>query len=66
MKGIVHEHGAPYRHQRSLSLITSLDESILPALIDGEERILSYYDHALQTFPSSTRARQDVLAQRVS
>jgi uncharacterized protein (TIGR02284 family) len=29
------------------SVITGLDESILPALIDGEERILEFYDEAL-------------------
>ena len=28
------------------SLFTDLDESILPGLIDGEERILGYYDEA--------------------
>ena len=30
------------------SVITGLDESILPGLIDGEERILGYYDEALK------------------
>ena len=30
------------------SLFGGLDESILPGLIDGEERIIKYYDEALQ------------------
>ena len=30
------------------SLFGGLDESILPGLIDGEERIIQYYDEALQ------------------
>lgn len=29
------------------ALVTGLDESILPGLIDGEERIMGYYDEAL-------------------
>lgn len=30
------------------ALFTELDESILPGLIDGEQRILGYYDEALK------------------
>ena len=33
------------------SLFGGLDESILPGLIDGEERIVGYYDEALRDCP---------------
>jgi uncharacterized protein (TIGR02284 family) len=35
------------------SLFGGLDESILPGLIDGEERVLGYYDEALMDCPPS-------------
>lgn len=35
------------------SLFGNLDESILPGLIDGEKRITTYYDSALETVASS-------------
>lgn len=49
------------------SLFGDLDESILPGLIDGEKRIVAYYDEALETAGSSvdreilTRQRQNLL-----
>lgn len=49
------------------SLFGGLDESILPGLIDGEKRIIGYYDSALETAASSvdreilTRQRQTLL-----
>ena len=38
------------------SLFGGLDESILPGLIDGEERVLGYYDEALTDCPPSETA----------
>jgi uncharacterized protein (TIGR02284 family) len=38
------------------SLFGGLDESILPGLIDGEERIVAYYDEALTDCPISETA----------
>lgn len=35
------------------SLFGGLDESILPGLIDGEERVVEYYDEALKDCPPS-------------
>jgi uncharacterized protein (TIGR02284 family) len=35
------------------SLFGGLDESILPGLIDGEERVVGYYDEALSDCPPS-------------
>ena len=35
------------------SLFSELDENILPGLIDGEERVVSYYDEALTDCPAS-------------
>lgn len=49
------------------SLFGGLDESVLPGLIDGEKRIVTYYDSALETAASSvdreilTRQRQNLL-----
>jgi uncharacterized protein (TIGR02284 family) len=34
------------------SLMNGLDDSVLPGLIDGEERILNYYDEVLGSAPS--------------
>lgn len=33
------------------SMMNGLDESVLPGLIDGEERILAYYDDVLRSAP---------------
>ena len=41
------------------SLFTDLDESILSGLIDGEERILGYYDEAIEV--AAGRSYRDVL-----
>jgi uncharacterized protein (TIGR02284 family) len=38
------------------SLFGGLDESILPGLIDGEERVVGYYDEALTDCPPSETA----------
>lgn len=38
------------------SLFGGLDESILPGLIDGEERVVSYYDEALTDCPPEETA----------
>jgi uncharacterized protein (TIGR02284 family) len=38
------------------SLFGGLDESILPGLIDGEERVVGYYDEALKDCPPSETA----------
>jgi uncharacterized protein (TIGR02284 family) len=38
------------------SLFSELDERILPGLIDGEERVASYYDEALTDCPASESA----------
>ena len=35
------------------SVLTGLDKSALPGLIDGEERIVRYYDEALAAKPSA-------------
>ncbi len=35
------------------ALFGGLDESILPGLIDGEERVVTYYDEALRDCPPS-------------
>lgn len=45
------------------SVITGLDESILPGLIDGEERILGYYDEALE---ASAAERALLVTQRLA
>ena len=38
------------------ALFGGLDESVLPGLIDGEERLLEYYDEALSDCPPSETA----------
>jgi len=41
------------------SVLTGLDDSILPGLIDGEERIIVYYDEAIAESPEyDTLVRQ--------
>jgi uncharacterized protein (TIGR02284 family) len=46
------------------SAITGLDENILPALIDGEERIVSYYDEALEDAPADGPDAEMLKSQR--
>jgi uncharacterized protein (TIGR02284 family) len=46
------------------ALITGLDESILPGLIDGEERIVGSYDDAIEESPSSSPERGMLSKQR--
>lgn len=45
------------------SLFGGLDESIVPALVEGEMRVLGYYDDALQLFPSG-HEREILVQQR--
>lgn len=48
------------------SLFTELDERILPGLIDGEERILGYYDEACEAAAGNPyRAALDEQRQRL-
>jgi uncharacterized protein (TIGR02284 family) len=37
------------------SMLTDLDETVLPGFIDGEKRILDYYDEAISTAPEPDR-----------
>jgi uncharacterized protein (TIGR02284 family) len=46
------------------SLFGGIDESILPGLIDGEERIRGYYDDAIKTVPDGSAEHQVLTAQR--
>lgn len=46
------------------SLFGDLDERILPGLIDGEERIKSYYEDAIKTAPSGS-GPQEVLRKQL-
>lgn len=52
------------------SLFGGLDASVLPGLIDGEERLLSYYDEALTDCPPSETAtltkQRQALQQKIS
>ena len=48
------------------SVLTGLDESILPGLIDGEKRILSYYDDVLATSLPESSEYAALLKQRVN
>ena len=40
------------------SLFGDLDERILPGLIDGEERLKTYYDEAIKTAPANSSEQQ--------
>lgn len=46
------------------ALFTELDESILPGLIDGEKRILSYYDDAITASPPASKEQLLLSQQR--
>ena len=48
------------------SVFSELDESILPGLIDGEERILGYYDEAFGTVLPGSEENAALMAQRTS
>ena len=48
------------------SLFGGLNESIIPGLIDGEQRIASYYDTAVKTCPADAPERKVLLEQRAS
>ena len=54
------------------SLMTSLDEKVLPSLIDGERRVLAHYDAAVKASAADRPeypilvAQRDALAQRVA
>ena len=37
------------------SMLTDLDETVLPGFIDGEKRIVGYYDEAISTAPEPDR-----------
>jgi uncharacterized protein (TIGR02284 family) len=39
------------------SVLTGLDERILPGLIDGEQRIVGYYDEVLKSAPAGELSR---------
>ena len=46
------------------ALLTGLNESILPGLIDGEERIVSSYDEAIAAAASGSEVHRKLVAQR--
>lgn len=46
------------------ALFTELDESILPGLIDGEKRILAYYDEAIAAAAADSPAHATLVSQR--
>jgi uncharacterized protein (TIGR02284 family) len=46
------------------SVFTELDEGILPGLIDGEERIVGYYDEAIESVLPGSRENAALVAQR--
>ncbi len=46
------------------SVITGLDESVLPGLIDGEERIVGYYDEAIAESPNVSPEHGTLVKQR--
>lgn len=54
-------------HRTVISLravLTGLDESVLPGLIDGEERIVGYYDQAIEESPASAPECGTLVKQR--
>lgn len=48
------------------ALLTGLDESVLPGLIDGEHRIVGYYDDAIAATPGDTALDQILETQRAA
>ncbi len=48
------------------SLFSGLNESMLPGLIDGEQRIMSYYDEALAAAPVDGPERALLVHQRAA
>ena len=48
------------------SILTDLDDSILPGLIDGEERIVKGYDEAIRLAPQTSGEYQALRAQRAA
>lgn len=48
------------------ALTTGLDESILPGLIDGEKRIVGYYDEAIAAAPTDAAMTGILRAQRAT
>jgi uncharacterized protein (TIGR02284 family) len=46
------------------SVFTELDESVLPGLIDGEERIIGYYNDAIETTLPGSSENTTLIAQR--
>lgn len=46
------------------SIFTELDESVLPGLIDGEERILGYYNDAIETTIPGSSENTTLISQR--
>ena len=49
-----------------LSIFSGFDDSILPGLIDGERRILNYYDQALGAAPVDGPERAILIQQRTA
>jgi Domain of unknown function (DUF2383) len=46
------------------SIFTELDEGVLPGLVDGEERILGYYNDAMETTLPGSSENTTLIAQR--
>ena len=46
------------------SILTGLDESILPGLIDGENRILGYYESAIELAKNGSSEYITLIKQR--
>jgi len=46
------------------SLLTKLDEKIIPSLIDGEQRVLAHYDAAIAAAPPDGPEHKTLIAQR--
>jgi uncharacterized protein (TIGR02284 family) len=48
------------------AVLTGLNHSILPALIDGEERIIGYYDDAIHDFQHGSSEHATLIRQRTA
>jgi hypothetical protein len=46
------------------SLITELDEKIIPSLIDGEQRVLVHYDEAIEASSPANPEYSTLIEQR--